>query len=498
MIVATLVVLPLLMALAVWLLRGKYLKELLIAEAWIHLLLVLTAFCTSSVTVLDFLQEKFDFAINYPVSNLCELQFGGILLKYNVNDPGMYVLGICGVLFFFVARYFCKYFKADSHGAMLRNGHAKHMKDYSAAALMLLFLGTMTLTALAQDYGTLWVAVEATTLVSAPLIHFHSSKSSLEATWKYLLLCSLGIGMALFGTMLMSAALPQVEANAVQGTIWPTFGSLGQVDAQWYKAAFVFCFAGYGLKAGLAPFHSWLPDAHSEAPAPVSALLSGSLLNCAMLALWRVREAAPEGLSDFCDGFFIFFGFLSLLIAALFIINQKDYKRMLAYSSVEHMGLIALMIGFGMKELLLIHVIFHSLTKMMLFLTAGNLLLAFNTRRIQLVQGVFSRLPRNGAIWMIGMLMICGTPPSPLFFTELALVRQAGMVSGSLILLLLFVIFCAMADLVIKMCMGQAREADFPEIDKSAEALTGIPSTVLAIILLTGLYLAAQIVLAQL
>ena len=401
--------------------------------------------------------------------------FGSVQIGFDTYDPAFYVLSITCVLFFLVTFYLRSWLPADKESAVLRNEpHGMSTKTF--AVLLLLFLDTMVLTALSRDFGLLWVAVEATTLASAPLINFHKTKSSLEGMWKYLLLCSLGIGLALFGTMLLSASLAE---NATL-----SFHSMTVQSATWFKAAFVFCFAGYGLKCGLAPFHSWLPDAHSEAPSPVSALLSGSLLNCALLGMWRMRDVAPEGLLPFCNGFFIFFGLLSLVIAAFFIIGQKDFKRMLAYSSVEHMGLIALMIGFSSEGTALIHMIFHSLIKMMLFLTAGNILLYYGTRKISAVQGLFSALPKNARVCMIGMLFICGTPPSPLFFTEWVLVSRAGFIYGSIILVLLFVIFCAMCNIVMKMCMGEKVENDFPQLNGAVEKVARVPSFILFAIIL--------------
>ena len=400
---------------------------------------------------------------------------GSTQLGFDIYDPSFYVLGITSVLFFLVTFYLRSWLPADKESAALRNEpHGMSTKTF--AVLLLIFVDTMVLTALSRDFGMLWVAVEATTLASAPLINFHKTKSSLEAMWKYLLLCSLGIGLALFGTMLLSASLAQNASLS--------FYSMAVQSPQWFKAAFVFCFAGYGLKCGLAPFHSWLPDAHSEAPSPVSALLSGSLLNCALLGMWRMRDVAPEGLLPFCNNFFIFFGIVSLVIAAFFIIGQKDYKRMLAYSSVEHMGLIALMIGFSSEGTALIHMIFHSLIKMLLFLTAGNLLLYYGTRKIASVQGLFTTLPKNARNWMIGMLFICGTPPSPLFFTEWVLVSRAGFVYGAIILLLLFIIFCAMCSIVMKMCMGGEIKNDFPQLSATTEKVTRVPSFILFSIIL--------------
>ena len=184
-------------------------------------------------------------------------------------------------------------------------------------ALLTLFFGAMCGACLTENLAGMWVAIEATTLLSAPLICHHKSAESIEAMWKYLLICSVGIGLALFGTLLFFAG--------------------------WYVPGFVFILAGYGTKMGLAPFHTWLPDAHSEAPGPVSAFLSGALLNCSFLAIARFRLMMPESTQPFCDQAMIALGLLSLAVAAVFIVRQTDFKRLLAYSSVEHMGLILLL-----------------------------------------------------------------------------------------------------------------------------------------------------------
>lgn len=417
------------------------------------------------------------------------LSIGTLRLGFDIYDPAFYVLGITSFLFFFVVVYLRSWLPAEEEYARIRK-EGKGMSIKTFSAILPLFLATMTLTALSRDFGMLWVAVEATTLASAPLINYHKTKSSLEAMWKYLLLCSLGIGLALFGTMLLSASLAPGSSLSFTG--------MSVVNVFFFNVAFVFCFAGYALKCGLAPFHCWLPDAHSEAPAPVSALLSGSLLNCAILGIWRIRDVAPQGTLDFCNDFFIFFGVLSLIVAAIFIIGQKDFKRMLAYSSVEHMGLIAMMIGFSTEGTALVHMIFHSFIKLALFLAAGNILLYTGTRKISAVQGLFTSLPRNAKAWMLGMLFICGTPPSPLFFTEWALVTRAGLLYGGLVLFLLFVIFCAMCHIVLKMTMGEPSVAKDPVPVSGAEKAAFVPLFVLygiiAGILLTAvlLYLATS------
>lgn len=370
------------------------------------------------------------------------------------------------------------------------------MRENLFCSLLCLFLSTMTLVVFSRNFGLLWVAVEATTLASAPLIMFHRSAGSLEAMWKYLLICSVGIGLALFGTFLLGVVIRSAELNSgLSFTRLPDSGG-SQFHAEWFKAAFLFCFAGYGLKMGLAPFHTWLPDAHSEAPSMVSVLLSGSLLNCSFLGIIRVASAAPGSLIPFCSEYLIGFGLFSLLVAAFFLIRQSDYKRMLAYSSVEHMGLLAIFCGLEMTELSAIaqqHLVMHSVCKMILFLTAGNLLLAHGTRRIDLVRGTFARMPVTSSVWLAGILLICGVPPSPLFVTEMALVQNAGPMLGAVILVLLFAIFCGMTSAAMKMTMGPGVSGELHPAERAAERLSILPAVLIVIPIIAGLLLICQI-----
>ncbi len=406
---------------------------------------------------------------------------GGIYLAPDAD--GLVILGVTSALFLLTSLFITFWQPLDSRRS---EGHVS-MGTPAFSAFLLLFLFTMTLTALARDFGMLWVAVEATTLASAPLINCHRSKTSLEAMWKYLLICSIGIGLALFGTMLIAASLNDPHAGLSFDTL-QKLGTAGAFDPVYFRTGFVLCFAGYALKTGLAPFHTWLPDAHSEAPAPVSALLSGSLLNCALLAIIRLWHITPESMQTFCGGFMKFSGFFSLAVAALFIIRQKDFKRMLAYSSVEHMGLITLLIVYGMEHIGMLHTIAHSLTKMALFLTAGNILLSYRTRSVAAVKGLFDRMPCNAAVWISGMLMICGTPPSPLFFTELALVTSAGLIPGAVILFLLLVIFCGMSQLMLGMCSSHPEKLS---ADREVEKLTDVPILAMVLVSLLGIAIGA-------
>ena len=352
------------------------------------------------------------------------------------------------------------------------------------------FFGAMLFALLAPSLPLMWVAVELTTLVSAPLIAYHRSPGALEAMWKYLLICSIGIGLALFGTMLVMHAMT---------TDNPT----------WYKAGFVFVLAGYGTKTGLAPFHTWLPDAHSEAPAPVSALLSGALLNCSFFAIARFRTIMPDEVTGFCDTAMIALGLLSLAVAAVFMVRQTDYKRLLAYSSIEHMGLIVVLftllqmhggseIVFGdgkgvvfenitgeiLFSALLGHIVFHSLTKTLLFQTAGNLLLAFGTRAIAAVQGLGVSMKLHAALWIAGIVFICGMPPSVLFLTELGLVVSAPIWMSAIVLFLLFCVFAAMTKIALAMTMGKPTAVPRP----LPARLCCVPTLILLLLILCGIF----------
>lgn len=424
----------------------------------------------------------------------CQSQLNiGEVLTLRPDNNGLVILVVTGVLFLLTSCYICFWLPQDAR-QIAEHGSKPSMSEPVLCGLLLLFLLTMNLTALAQDFGMLWVAVEATTLASAPLINFHKGKGSLEAMWKYLLICSTGIGLALFGTMMVAASLNDPETGLSFRALAFAAQS-GGINIQWFKAGFVFCLAGYALKMGLAPFHTWLPDAHSEAPAPVSALLSGSLLNCALLAVIRLLEITPAEVYGFCCNYLKFFGFLSLITAAFFIIRQKDFKRMLAYSSVEHMGIIALLLAYGLHSGALLHVIGHSLTKMALFLIAGNILLIYGSRSIAKVRGLMNVMPRSGALWIIGMLLICGTPPSPLFFTEIILVRQAGLAAGGVILLLLLMVFCGMSYNVFKMC-EMPEKSELP-LAKEPLKLMLIPCFAMVMVMLIGIAVGAMWITAR-
>src|SRR5229473_6299438 len=321
---------------------------------------------------------------------------------------GRLFLTLTSLLFLASSFYAVAYLREEreqSHADSEEGFLFSNAREASFTGCLLLFLSAMTLVTLSQHLGLLWVAVEATTLASAPLIYFHRHHRSLEATWKYLLICSVGIALALLGNFFLAVAASDHGGTSVRLVLPDLIAGAGGLRIVWLKAAFLLFLVGYGTKMGLAPLHTWLPDAHSEAPSVVSALLSGALLNCALLGIVRVQQVcAAAGQAAFGQGLLVGFGLLSMAVATVFILGQSDYKRMLAYSSVEHMGILALAIGLGGAATFgaMLHAVNHSLTKAALFLVAGNILAAYGTKSTTEVSGVIRVLPASGLLWIAG------------------------------------------------------------------------------------------------
>ena len=344
-----------------------------------------------------------------------------------LDDVGLLFLGITSLLFSGAAIYTFGYLKAEGgHSRKDIEEHFFFKNSHNAVFVgcMLFFLATMTLVTVSRHLGLMWVAIEATTLSSAPLIYFHRHHRSLEAVWKYILICSVGIALAMLGNFFIVVAGSQIQGAGPLMSLEDLIGHAPDLNPAWMKAAFVLCLVGYGTKMGLAPMHNWLPDAHSEAPSSISALLSGALLNCAFLVLLRIHTVMiAAGLGETSRMLFVLMGLVSLAFAAVFIIGQKDFKRMLAYSSVEHMGIIALGLGIGGIGITgsLFHAVNHSLIKGMLFMTAGNIMAAHQTKTIADVKGLIYTRPFTAMLWLTGSLAIVGMPPFGTFLSELTI-----------------------------------------------------------------------------
>ncbi|MBI9076429.1 MAG: hydrogenase [Desulfatibacillum sp.] len=372
---------------------------------------------------------------------------------FSTAPEGMLVLLVTSFIFMLIAIYTLSYLRETE----LRN-------EPVFIGCMLLFLATMSMVALADHIIVLWVAIEATTLVSAPLILLSHSKAALEATWKYVMICSVGIALALLGSFFIVLSM---DLGGVRVPL--TFTSLNTVakslDPVWLKAGFIFVMIGYGTKMGLAPMHTWLPDAHSQAPSPASALLSGVLLNCAFLGVYKVHTLMVNaGLGSYSSNVLMGFGLLSMFIAGVFIRNQHDYKRMLGYSSIENMGIIAFGIGVGglASYGAMLHLIHHSLIKSSLFLSAGNIMLAYGTKLVNKVGKMPSFLPKTFGVFFAGFVGISGFPPFGMFLSEVLIIIgafRAGHYWGiGFFIFCLILIFAAASRLVMRMCFGDTEE----------------------------------------
>ncbi len=401
-----------------------------------------------------------------------------------LDPPGKIVLLVVSTLFLFCSFYAVGYLQ-----------HRLERSNRVFCACLLAFLGVMSLVAWAHHLGLLWVAIEATTLVTAPLIYFNHTQRSIEATWKYLLVGSVGIALALLGTFFLAYA-------SLHAGLEPTLGyqellrQAPQLSKPWLQAAFVLLLVGYGTKLGLVPMHTWKPDAYGEAPGVVGAIFAGGVTSCAFLALLRMHHLCTvAGISAYTSRLLVFMGLLSMAVAGLFMVGQRDFKRLLAYSSVEHMGILALGLGLGGPALFgtLLHVVTNGATKGVLFLAAGNIHRAYGSKNTDLVSGAMRRLPLSGTLFLAGFLAITGSPPFGPFVSKFAILNGAfaggRFVVGGLFLLLLLLVFIGMGTTVLKVVQGRvplaARDTAYRD-----GLLTGAPVLALmAVVLLLGVYI---------
>ena len=359
-------------------------------------------------------------------------------------------------------------------------------------ACLLALLASMSLVVLSHHLGLMWVAIESATLATAPMIYFTRNQKSLEAIWKYLLIGSVGIAFALFGSFfLASAALHKGLSSSL--LFEDLVHDAPLLSKPWLHAAFVLLIVGYGTKIGLAPMHTWKPDVYGEAPGVVGALLSGGVTTCAFIAVIRVLQIAnAAGDGELARTLLVVFGLLSIGVAGAFMIRQRDFKRMLAYSSVEHMGVVAVGLGLGGLGTYgaLLHLINNSFGKGVVFLTAGNIHRVFGGKLVDNVGGAIHRVPASAGLFLTGFFAITGSPPFGLFISELVIV-QAAFGSGQywvggVFLAFLAAVFIGMAATVTRVVQGAA-----PAAGRAKEPfLTVAPAVAcLAVILVLGLYI---------
>ena len=419
------------------------------------------------------------------------LQYPWLWNLYYIDSLSVILLDIVAVIGLLVSIHAVGYLNYE-----LQTGALHENKLRLFYLLMHSFLFTMVLALTVNNLGILWIAIEGTTLASTFLVGFHNDKHTLEAAWKYVILCSVGIAIALVGIIFLHLSSVNLidHDRALQWTI--LYQNAEWLNSPVLRLSFIFVLIGFGTKAGLAPMHNWLPDAHSQAPSPISALLSGVLLNSALYSVIRVLAIVNKNLGNgtFTGKILIGFGILSIVVAALFILTQKDYKRLLAYSSIEHMGIITLAMGLFTPLSVfagLYHMMNHSLTKSMLFLASGNILQKYETRNIKGIRGLTKILPVSGTVFFLGLFAISGAPPFSIFASEISIFLSAFSggqpLLGAIIVLLLGVIFAGIAVALFRIFYGDAPQ-HYPsgETNKPGAAVLII---LLVLILVSGLYL---------
>jgi hydrogenase-4 component F len=346
-------------------------------------------------------------------------------------------------------------------------------------AMFHLLAGSLVVAALADNLGLMWIALEASTLASALLVGYYDRPGAVEAGWKYLVLCSVGIMLALFGTVLLYYSASGLFAEHAEGLRWTALRDAApRLAPRFVMLAFVFTLVGYGTKAGLAPMHTWLPDAHSQAPTPVSAMLSAAMLATALVAVLRVHVVAaaclgPEG----PRGLLVGFGLLSVVVATPFLLLQGDYKRLLAYSSVEHTGFVALAVGLGTPLAVfggLLHLCAHALAKTLAFLVGGSLARGFGSRRMDHWGGALAAAPPLGALFVVAGVALAGLPPSALFLSEwltllggLAGGHAAAAVTAAVALV---IVFAGLAYHWTRVALGRPREGAHDPLPAASHA----------------------------
>ncbi|WP_145520031.1 hydrogenase 4 subunit F [Yersinia mollaretii] len=398
---------------------------------------------------------------------VCRVALGGDILAahdwLHIDSLSALFLAILGMIGFITGLYSLGYMRHEVNNGEITVGTLCNYYGFFH-----LFLFTMLLVVTSNNLILMWVGIEATTLSSAFLVGLYGQRSSLEAAWKYIIICTVGVAFGLYGTVLVYANAANVLADPGSAIFWTVVSEHAkELDPSLMHLAFVFILIGFGTKTGLFPMHSWLPDAHSEAPSPTSALLSAVLLNCALLVIIRYYIIISAAIGPhFPQMLLLVFGMMSVAVSAFFILAQRDMKRLLAYSSVENMGLIAVALGIGGPLgvlAALFHTLNHSLAKTLLFCGSGNVLLKYGTRDMGAIKGIIRVAPLTAVLLAGGALALAGMPPFNVFISEFMVVA-AAIKAGHLwlvivLLLLLTLVLAGLVRMIASTVLGTPPEA---------------------------------------
>lgn len=436
---------------------------------------------TATLTVLSALTVLGSAAmLGFRVGAGQHVVLGGLLRADALSVTMLIVIGVVGTLTTWAS---IGYVNAE-----LAHDHTDRPGARLYGALTPAFLAAMVLAVSANNIGVIWVAVEATTVITAFLVGHRRTRTALEATWKYVVICSVGIAIAFLGTVLLYFAARHAGAHSVDAlNLDVLLAHAAHLDPAVTRLAGALLLIGYGAKAGLVPFHTWLADAHSQAPAPVSALMSGVLLSVAFSVIIRIKPVIDAAAGPgFLRAGLLTVGLATVLVAALLLTVTTDLKRMLAYSSMENMGLIAIAAAAGTRlaiAALLLHVLAHGVGKTVLFLAGGQLQAAHDSTAIEQITGVIARSRLVGASFAVGIIVLLGLPPFAMFASELAIARsltdaRLAWVLG-VALLLIVVAFAALVSKSGRVLFGTS-DVDAPAIAVPATVATALVIGVVA------------------
>ncbi len=408
--------------------------------------------------------------------------------QFFVDPFNVFLVALTAFAGFTTAIFSRPYMRIEEHHGRL---NPRRLRLYHS--MYQLFMFAMFLALLTNNMGLLWVAMEAATLSTVLLVSLYRTKASLEAAWKYFILCGVGIAQALFGTILLYfAAERTLGRQGMTALLWTHLNAAkADLEPRVMGLAFVFLLVGYGTKVGLAPLHNWLPDAHAEGPTPVSAVLSGLLLNVALYAVIRCKVLAVGSIGPLMPGRMLMaFGLLSAVLAAFFLWRQRDIKRLFGYSSIEHMGVITFAFGLGgpvANFAALLHMTVHSLTKSSIFFTAGHASQTAGSQQIDDIRGLVGISPTIGWGLMLGSLAILGMPPFGVFASEFLILTTAMREHPWATPFLLIALGVAFAGIFMKVQPMVFGESDAPKLPHSPAL---VPVFVhLAMVLVLGLYI---------
>jgi len=377
---------------------------------------------------------------------------------FSVDSLGAIVMLIIACIGFATTIYSIRYLQQETAKGII--GFTR-VRQYFV--LLNIFLAAMFLAVTASNPVFAWISIEATTLSTAFLISFYNKPSAIEAAWKYLIINSIGLLLGFFGTLLYFTSMSSLGENGFVS--WQSLmANAAHLDPLIAKIAFIFVLIGYGTKVGLAPMHTWKPDAYSKAPNPIGALLSGALLPVAFIVILKFKNVTDAAIGpQFSQNLLIIFGILSIAVAALIMFNVRNYKRLLAYSSIENAGVMALGFGFGGLGIsaTILHLIYHSLVKGIMFFSSGNLLLKYNSAKIKNIKGALGIVPFTSILFIAGFLIVTGVPPFGIFLTKMQILSVGIQVNPIITIIALFfmtLIFIGFLKHIISMFFSQKPE----------------------------------------